>query len=159
MYRYSTPDLIELIVHKVVARYKYSCTMNVILSNSRKALNMSNYPDGMSQYKDHPGSPEFDDKGLEDAHTLKMVEIEKDAGLVSLIISELPIETYNNLVKSVNKSLGVIGRFMSDALDGEDTEAWQLVIAELSMAASLPVDAGLIVEDAISDYAMKEVLS
>lgn len=120
---------------------------------------MSNYPDDVHQYDSNPNSPFFDDGGLEEAHIAKMEEVEGDDNLVAKIISELPADEYTKLTKSVNDSLGVIGRFMSDALDCVDTEEWQLVIAKMYKASELLVEANLVVEEAVSEYAMNEVLN
>lgn len=117
----------------------------------------SNYPDNIRDFDHDPRSPFYDDGGLEEAHVAKMKEIDGDEKLVAEIIGELKADEYTKLTKSVNDSLGVIGRFMSDALSDADAEEWQLVIAKMYKATVLPVDANLVVEEAISAYAMNEV--
>jgi len=118
---------------------------------------MSNYPDDIRQYDDNPNSPFFDDSGLEDAHTAKCEEIEADMELIAEIISELSGEKYTEMQKAINKSISGIGFLMMDTLSDVDCEAYQIVLA--NNWQDLPVEAHLIIEEAISEYAMSEVLN
>ena len=118
---------------------------------------MSNYPSDIRQFDHDPRSPFFDDSAFEEAHTKKMQEISKDAQYIANVIAEMGGDKYCKMESDINATLGVIGRFMSDALASCDTDEWQLIVGKMYVYDELPPIAKSVVDDAISDYAAEAV--
>ena len=118
---------------------------------------MSNYPCDIRSYDDNPNSPFFDDSGLESAHIEAMEAIEEDEDKIAEIISELRVEEYNKLISIFTRSLGKVERLMIDHFHDSEPAEFQKYLA--TYREDLHPEAALIIEEAISEAAMAEVLN
>ena len=104
----------------------------------------------------NPNSPFFDGSGFEAAHISEIEKLEGDFEKIAELISDLPNDKHCALVASINKSLSGFALFAAQSLCEMEDCHYELAVAKTW--GDLPVNAHLIVEEAISDYAKKELL-